>query len=234
MQDHDVIDVGRDFERMRDYIEGRLSEEEHRAFEERLARDPELVRELERSLQMREGLLQLESQGYFSRSAAKKPAPRLSFPVAAAAAAAVVALAFGGWLWRMADEPALTLLASPGTTATRQVSARFSFVSMRDDEAPELVLPGAGLIDFRSRPEAPSPAGYSVTLSRSDSAGVEEALATVTDLRASADGYVHTYTDAARLKPGKYSLRLEPAVATPAAPQTFHFVFRSPGDVAAP
>ena len=88
MQDHDVIDVGRDFERMRDYIEGRLSEEEHRAFEERLARDPELVRELERSLQMQEGLLQLHSQGYFNRSAAKKPAPRLGFPVAAAAAAA--------------------------------------------------------------------------------------------------------------------------------------------------
>ena len=35
-----MIDVARDFERMQDYIVGRMSDEEQRAFEERLVRDP--------------------------------------------------------------------------------------------------------------------------------------------------------------------------------------------------
>jgi len=48
-----VIDVARDFERMQDYIVGRMSDEEQRAFEERLVRDPALVLEVERSLRLR-------------------------------------------------------------------------------------------------------------------------------------------------------------------------------------
>ena len=59
-----MIDVARDFERMQDYIVGRMSDEEQRAFEERLVRDPALVLEVERSLRLREGLQQLKIEDY--------------------------------------------------------------------------------------------------------------------------------------------------------------------------
>jgi anti-sigma factor RsiW len=62
-----MIDVESDFQRMQDYVGGRLSDEEHRAFEERLVRDPELVREFEHSLRLREGLEQLREQRRSSR-----------------------------------------------------------------------------------------------------------------------------------------------------------------------
>ncbi|MBV8909400.1 MAG: hypothetical protein JOZ89_01435, partial [Gammaproteobacteria bacterium] len=66
-----MIAAARDLELMQDYIVGRLSEDERRAFEYRLVREPALVRELEDSLQIREGLRQLRAQGYFTRAASR-------------------------------------------------------------------------------------------------------------------------------------------------------------------
>ena len=62
-----MIEAGRDFERMQDYIVGRRSDDEHRAFEDRLLRDPGLVREFEQSLRLREGLHALRVQGFVGR-----------------------------------------------------------------------------------------------------------------------------------------------------------------------
>jgi anti-sigma-K factor RskA len=89
-----VIAADRDFAMMRDYIVGRLSEVERRAFENRLVSDPGLARELEESLALREGLQQLRTQGNLPRAAARAAlpvtSPRLWRP--ALAAAALVAL----------------------------------------------------------------------------------------------------------------------------------------------
>ncbi|MBS0378640.1 MAG: hypothetical protein JSS29_09150 [Proteobacteria bacterium] len=213
-----MIDVERDLERIRDYIEGHLSEEEHRLFEDRLTRDPELVREVEHAVQLREGLRHLDAQGLFPKAA---PAARSWFPRMAAAAASLVAVGFGLWLVRLTSSPDLPLLASPG--AGIPVSQHFTFLPMRGNDVPELELPTSGLVDLRARPEEPSHDGYRVTLARSDAAGVEEVLGTSDNLQLGNDGYVHVYTDARRLKAGGYELRLESAHATPAAPQTFRF-----------
>src|SRR5215469_2776524 len=91
-----MMDLGRDFERMRDYVVGRLPEDEYRAFEERLGRDPELVRELEQSLRLREGLAQLQEQGYFARTPAARARSWTWLP--ALAAAAVLALVMFLWV----------------------------------------------------------------------------------------------------------------------------------------
>ncbi|HXY96819.1 MAG TPA: hypothetical protein VEH00_07570, partial [Steroidobacteraceae bacterium] len=72
-----MIDVERDFERMRDYADGRLADDERRTFEDRLLRDPELVREFEQTLRLREGLEQLKQQAYFARSAPRPARRRL-------------------------------------------------------------------------------------------------------------------------------------------------------------
>ncbi len=216
-----MIDVERDLERIRDYVEDRLSEEEHRLFEDRLTRDPELVREVEHAVQLREGLRHLSAQGLFPKAATAAPAARSWFPRVAAAAAALVAVGFGLWLVRLTSSPDLPLLAAPG--AGIPVSQHFTFLPMRGNDVPELELPTAGLVDLRARPEEPSQDGYRVTLARSDAAGVEEVLGTSDNLQLGNDGYVHVYTDARRLKAGRYELRLESAHATPAAPQTFRF-----------
>src|SRR6267378_7672336 len=91
-----MIDVGRDFERMRDYVVGRLADDERRTFEDRLVRDPELVREFERSLRLREGLEHLRAQGYFEKSVQRARGFRI-WP-AALAAATIAGVALFLWL----------------------------------------------------------------------------------------------------------------------------------------
>jgi len=58
-----MMDATSDLDRVRDYLVGRLSDEDRRSFEERLARDPELSREFEQALELRAGLKELQSQG---------------------------------------------------------------------------------------------------------------------------------------------------------------------------
>ena len=90
-----MIELGRDFERMQDFIVGRLSDDEHRAFEDRLVRDPGLAHELEQSLRLSEGLHQVRAQGYFDKAAPRARGSRTWLPVLAAAAIAGLAL----FLW---------------------------------------------------------------------------------------------------------------------------------------
>src|SRR5215472_14357808 len=92
-----MIDLDHDFERMRDYVRGRLTENESQAFEDRLARDPELVREFEQTLRLREGLEQLKDQVYFVKPA-PRPVRRRIVWMPALAAAAVAALAILLWV----------------------------------------------------------------------------------------------------------------------------------------
>jgi hypothetical protein len=61
-----MIDVAREFERLRDYLVGRLPDDEVRDFEDRLVRDPELAREFEQSLRLHAGMQELRAQGYFA------------------------------------------------------------------------------------------------------------------------------------------------------------------------
>ena len=57
-----MVRAGRDYRTMQDYIVGRLSDDESHAFEDRLVNDPGLVRELEESIRLREGLQRLREQ----------------------------------------------------------------------------------------------------------------------------------------------------------------------------
>src|SRR5215472_2609866 len=131
-----MIDLDHDFERMRDYVRGRLSDDERRAFEDRLVRDPELVREFELSLRLREGFEQLKDQVYFVRPTAR-PAQRRLVWMPALAAAAVAALAIVLWVQPQIS-PTRVLHASPGSTGAAGVSAHFTFVSMRGSSSYDL------------------------------------------------------------------------------------------------
>jgi hypothetical protein len=221
-----MIDVGRDFERMRDYVGGRLADDERRVFEDRLTRDPELVREFERTLRLREGLEQLREQGHFARPA-PRAARRFLVWVPALAAAALAALTIILWVQPRADRPG-ALLAAPGSgTATGGaplVSAHFTFVPMRGSSSYDLDRPPAGLIEFRASPGTQvAGARYRMTLARVGQGGTTETVGTLTDLAAGADGYLHGYGAAARLTAGRYLLRIEPAGQAAGNALTFPF-----------
>ena len=125
-----------DFATMQDFIVGRLSEDERRAFENRLVEDPALARELEQSLRMREGLQRLRTQGYLQNTARRSGSFRVWVPSLVAAAGAGLALFL--WLSRVTGPSPILMAARTGAPS---VAAHFTFVAVRGGSAPELELP---------------------------------------------------------------------------------------------
>jgi hypothetical protein len=225
-----VIDAGRDSERMQDYLVGRLSDDEHRAFEDRLVRDPGLVHEFEQSLRLSEGLHQLRAQGHFDKAPSRARGSRIWLPILAAAA--ITGLALFLWLQpRNRPSPVLTASLESRTAGVAPlVAAHFTFVAVRASSTPDLELPSGGVIEFRAAPATHLTASrYRMTLVQQDEAGSLKPVGAAAGLALSADGYVHGYADAARLGPGRYVLRIEPEAETPATAETFPFNLRARG-----
>ena len=213
-----------DFATMQDFIVGRLSNDERRAFEHRLVREPELVRELEQSLRMREGLQQLRTRGYFRNDAFRARNSRLWVSALAAAACTGFAL----FLWHSrATGPAPILLPSleshTGADVSPLVAAHFTFVAVRGGGVPDLELPAAGLIEIRATPSSRTAVSYRVTLARQVEGGLAQPIAELSDLPLGAGGYLHCYADAARLVAGRYVLRIETDTNTPGTTDAFPF-----------
>jgi len=218
-----MIDVERDFERMRDYVGGRLADDERRTFEDRLARDPELVREFERTLRLREGLEQLREQRYFAKPAAGLTRRVIRYlPALAAAALAAVAIIL--WVQPRGAAPGVLRASVSGTA----LGAQFTFVAMRGSTSVDLDLPAAGLVEFRASPVSHATgARFRVTLVRLQPGGAEEPLGSLSGLVPGADGYLHAYADASRLGSGRYSLRVAAADQPGERPQSFPFQLRA-------
>ena len=219
------MDVKRDSSTMHDFIVGRMSDEERRGFEDRLVHEPQLVRELEQSLRMREGLHQLRRQGYFAKAASRRRRPPLWIPALVAAGGAGLALFL--WLPRLTG-PASILVPSLGSHAatgiTSLVTAHFTFVPVRGASAPDLDLPSAGFIELRAAPTTRQTAHrYHVTLVRQKEDGPAESVGDLTGVDLSTDGYVHCYADASRLAPGRYVLRVHPDTDSPSGAVVFPF-----------
>lgn len=226
-----MLDVGRDIERIRDYLAGRLSEQESEAFGERLVRDPQLVRELERTLKLSEGLRQLARE---TRTAAPVPLPRRSrvWLPALAAAAAVGVLAVALWL-QSAAERAPLLSASLTHGLAREVAPRlasqFTFVAMRGSAAPVLELPREGRLEFRAAAPQASPASaYRVTLEQVEPGTTPQTLGSAALIGVQADGYLHVYADATRLRAGHYVLNVLSG-SDPSPLEVYPFSLRSAG-----
>jgi len=237
-----MISAGRDYERMQDYIVGRLSDDESHAFEDRLVNDAGLVRELEQSLRLREGLQRLREERYFRKAASRGMSFRIWLPALVAAAGAGVALFLGvyrgTWVHRSTG-PSPVLMASLESHVAGVeplIAAHFTFVSVRGSSTPDLNLPSAGLIEFRAAPVSRMEGvpRYRVTLSRQSQGNALEPLGTVPGVALSTDGYVHAYADGARLEPGSYMLRIEPDAGVPGPADSFPFNLRARGAAPSP
>ena len=194
---------------MQGYIVGRLSDDECRMFEARLAREPALVRELEESLRVREGLEQLRAKGFFAATATRLRRPRFWLPAVAAAAVAGLAV-FLSWQREMAPSP--ILVESVSTEDAVRVTPGFTFFPVRGDlAAPE--RPSAGVIPIRFQLDAqPTGSRYRVTLSRLGRGGSADTIGVLRGLALSSeDGhyYVHCFVDATGLSAGSYRLHVQ-------------------------
>jgi hypothetical protein len=217
-----------EMDQVRDYLVGRLSEEERRTFEERLVRDPELAREFEQTRELREGLKELQAQGYFVKSLAQRTAGRRALRVGmwvpTLVAAAVVGVVLFLWTGRSVAPPGV-LAASAGEAA---VAAQFTFVSMRGTSTPDLDLPSSGLIEFRAATGMHEGASrYRMTLIRNNESEPSRALGALTDLAPDVDGYIRGYADATSLAPGSYVLHVDSGMAGARASEDFAFTLHS-------
>ena len=113
------------------YLAGRLPASESEAFEQAVADDPGICREIEQTLKFREGLARLRERGELS-ALLRSPAPRRWFPYAAAASVALATLASVLWLQLRTAAPS-PLFLSRSDVAARHASPaiRGSYVLAR-------------------------------------------------------------------------------------------------------
>jgi len=215
------MDIGHEFERLQNYTDDRLSDDERLAFEHDLGSDPELVRELEHSLRLREALQHLREQGKLPRATSRITPARIWLPLMAAAGVAGVAL-FLRMQVHTGELPLLTATLQPPAAAT----AHFTFVATRESSTPDLALPASGAVEFRAAPQRLENSRYRMTLVRQEDAAAVKPIAVVSDLYMHADGYVYAYADAARLTPGRYVLRIEPEAGSAGTTELFAFNLR--------
>lgn len=218
-----MIEVGRDLERIRDYVAGRLSDDEQRAFEDRLSRDPGLVREVELSQRLREGLERLRDGGLLDVPPRQEAPRRRIWAVGLAATIAVAAVLF--WLQPAGHSRPELLSAAPST----RPAVAFTFLAMRGPSAPPLLqLPAHGVVEIRaSRLAATAGTRYRVVLDRMATGGTRETVGGLDGLEAGTDGLVHVYADADGLFSGEYELRLQVDGDSSAGVEVFPFLLQS-------
>jgi hypothetical protein len=215
-----MIDVEHDFQRMQDYIVGRLSEDEDRLFEDRLTRDPELVREFEQSLRLRAGLEQLREQKQRAKAAPFRTSLLVALPLLAAAALAAIALMVRTEI--RPAEPSALMAAIPSANASAALTP-FAFVPLRGATTYVIARPSAGLIDFKAAPGAAA-SRWRMSLTRT---GVATPLGRAGNLSADRDGFVHAYADPTLLPAGDYVLRIEPETDATGTVHEFPFRLRA-------
>jgi hypothetical protein len=222
-----MMDVDRDPVRIMDYITDRLSDDEHQAFGERLLHEPDLVRELERTLQLREGLHQLQARGYFSETTAVPAGRRHSWLPALAAVAVLAAIAVGLRVHQSGEPPIRsgTSLLRASTAGATAGTTRFTFMPTRGAAAPVLDLPVTGIIEFRvATGSSRVRAAYEVTLLGEDGRPLDALPGMAPD----SDGFLYFEADASRLQAERYVLVAQPN--DPRVPaERFPFTFRDSG-----
>jgi hypothetical protein len=217
---------------VRDYVAGRLSDAARQAFEERLLLDARLVREVEASLRLREGLEMLREQGVLGElRRPQRRALRMRFVRAAVAAAVVGALiVVASQLLYPGTHSPPVVAASIATlrgdsSAPPRVIGRYSFAAMRGAAStPELPVPKEGALEVRAlTARADTPRTFKVTL-----VGVRDTttpvVGVVEHVAPDADGFIAVYADVAQLQPGAYALVVEPeGISDPTAGSRFAF-----------
>jgi hypothetical protein len=195
------------------YLAGQLSAADENGFEEYAGSHPEIFREVESTLRMKEGLAVLRDRGELQ--ALLRPRDwRPSF--AAAAAAVLVVLALGVWTWRHAAAPIAPVLAGlPGfvgrDSGALPVFATYTLIRSRGEASDfEIQVPAQrAAIQIRILPSVFVMGGrYRATLQRLEADGEKTLVRDIGDLDAAPDRFVTLYLDSAQLTRGSYQISL--------------------------
>lgn len=198
------------------YLAGQLNEAERSEFESYYADHREVVKDIERTLRLREGLAVLHERGELEPLVRARP--RAAWPMALGLAAALGVLAVGVWLWvsQGTVTPIVNTLAALQDRSGAPLSVASSHVLVRlRGPSSDVAIPlphERGAIELRILPSAHTENGsFRVLLGQLDAA---DAIAPLGDTRAQAsaeDGFVTTWLDSAGLSTGRYVVELIPA-----------------------
>jgi hypothetical protein len=201
------------------YLAGRLPAGESEAFEEYVAGHPEICKDLEQTLRLKEGLARLRERGELTALLGAH-GPRRWFPYAAAAAVLLTLLASILWLQRRSAAPG-ALFLSPSAIAAihHQPSPVVGSYVLARTRGPTAVTVTAvqlpdptGAVELRVLPSDVSPGvRYTASLKRLDGRD-GTGRSQIEGASTGADGYVKVYLDGSELTTGKYEVSLRPAV----------------------
>lgn len=218
------------------YLADQLPEAERLAFEQRMAADPAVLREVEATARFKAGLARLRESGEL----AEVLEPQRSRLPYLASAAAVALLAIGISLVRHeAGGPEIWVGTSP-TLASRDGSllpagGQYTLLRLRSEGEVDLAieLPATRqLIELRVLPDSGDAASrYRARLARLGEAGAERDAVAIGGVATDGNGYLTLFVDSDGLRPGRYQLLVEeePAAGGPVRAETFLIAVQAAG-----
>jgi hypothetical protein len=195
------------------YLAGQLSVADEASFEGYAANHPEIFREVESTLRLKEGLAMLRDRGELQILLLQR---RWRAPVAAAAAVVLLLVTVGIWAWRHGPTRPPVLAGSAAEFAgdshrPLRIAATYGLIRSRGEgSAVEITLPvERAAIQIRVLPsEFAEHGGYRASLESVGATGGTALVAQIDGLAAADDRFVTLYLDSARLTAGDYELTL--------------------------
>jgi len=206
------------------YLADQLSPAEAEAFEAYYTQHPSMVREIEYTLRLKEGLATLRDRQQLD-GLMKTRRWRWALPLSVAAAVAGAAL--GTWTWYGSSAAApiaagsLEALLENGQ-ATLPLAGKYMLVRVRSGETAPLAIPlpaEHSAVELQVLPAGGATAApYRLLLQQQGAEGKPKPVAEVTGLVPGPDGLVAAWLDSERIQRGQYTVELASEAGDSAAP----------------
>ncbi len=205
------------------YLADQLSPEEADAFEAYYTQHPSMVREIEYTLRLKEGLATLRDRQELD---GLMRARRWRWALPLSVAAAIAGAALGTWTWYGSSTAAPVAAGSlealvPNGQATLPLGGKYMLVRVRGAEAPlSIPLPEQhSALELQVFPaDGTAAAPYRLVLRQQRAGGEPKSVADVAGLVPGPDGLVSAWIDSERIERGQYTVELASEAGDSAAP----------------
>jgi hypothetical protein len=210
---------------VQNYLGERLSEAERDAFEEQLVTDPGLVRELETTLRLREGLAMLRDRKQLVTRRPRRV--RIATVAAACGGILLASMLYIGLRSAQLAPPVMAASLNALESAAKvplAVAKRYVFTTARAASPPPIFdLPTGGALELQALTSSTDPASsFHLRLERRENQKTL-VVGSLKRLVPDADGFVAAYVDASALRPGDYLLVVEPEAENTLGAEQFAF-----------
>jgi hypothetical protein len=209
------------------YLAGQLDDPEVAAFEKHYADHPDVVREIERTLRLKEGLAVLKERGELDALLRPRPAWKPALALAAGLAMLVVGVLL--WVGQATVGPIAGTIAALGERNGQPLQVVSTYVLARTRGAAPTIavaLPkDGGALELRMIPSSRAKSSdFRVTIAQLDAADAAAPLAETRASQSSEDGFVTAYLDSSRLSRGRYRIELAPERPEPLGAPADRFI----------